>query len=280
MSIQLARNIIDNPAPSTCRKAFTLIELLVVIIIIAILAALLLPVLAKAKTSAHTSNCLSNIKQLALCWTMYADDYQGKIAPNQKTDESLTYWVAGLMSIMPDATNTALLKNSLMYPYNRNTKLYKCPADLILNPLSGAVACRSYSMNCYMNGADVGSTHDSLTGYSVNMKVSQIIHPPPSQAFVFLDESVCTIDDGQYGLSPSGPNFTVNNWLNFPTPRHNNAATFSFADGHASVFKWQGKLLSTMDAARPPMQPPVNVALAADLVDLRKVQAALALPGQ
>ncbi len=61
------------------QHGFTLIELLVVIAIIAILAAILFPVFARAREAAARTQCLNNVKQVALGAIMYVQDYDEKM---------------------------------------------------------------------------------------------------------------------------------------------------------------------------------------------------------
>lgn len=60
---------------------FTLIELLVVVAIIVVLIAILVPSLQGAREQAKRSACGSNLRQIALMYTMYSDENAGYYPP-------------------------------------------------------------------------------------------------------------------------------------------------------------------------------------------------------
>ena len=235
---------------------FTLIELLVVIAIIAILASLLLPALGKAKRQALRGQCLSNQRQLALTWLMYAGDHDERLVLNGEAvaggGESSPFWVYGAgHPNLPAFTNDTYLLDSryaAFAPYLTGPGVYQCPADdgklhvLGGSALSGGRGVRrnrSYSMNGYLGPTPgMESASEYLTpGYRGFHKTSEIVAPAPADTFVFQDVNPANICFPAFivrmpGSSPDG-------FFHYPGSHHDGAGVLAFADGHTESHRWQ-----------------------------------------
>jgi prepilin-type N-terminal cleavage/methylation domain-containing protein len=225
---------IVNPLPDICarfRRAFTLIELLVVIAIIAILAALLLPALNAAKVRAKTAACLSNQRQLAIAWRIYADENNGTLALNlpQNLANNKTLWANGDQgAALP---RTADIKQGLLFPYAQNTSTFHCPGDTSLTNRD-----LTYSMNSWIGSRAMTQPpfYSSGIAYRTFVRESEIAAiGGSSRIWVIMDEDPRTMNDAWFQVNMDDSTY----FASFPGLQHGRGAGLNFADGHTGVFK-------------------------------------------
>ena len=183
---------------------FTLVELLVVIGIIAILAGLIFPALGRAKSRATRISCLSNYRQLTLAFMSYVDDANGYLPPNETEqtggrdglNSTARTWVRG--NAYADSTPTNV-QMGVLFPYNQSVAIYRCPSDRSsVRDERRIRRTRSVSMNMFLNTV-LEPSHPLYS--SCWHRVDQILHPPPSNVFVFIDEHEDSIDNARFAMA-------------------------------------------------------------------------------
>jgi prepilin-type processing-associated H-X9-DG protein len=101
--------------------------MLVVIAIIAILAALLLPALARAKSTARSIKCISNLKQLGLAVYQYASDHDDELVPAALDVPNGAPYQAGWPSILLRGGYITAPKQSYYLQVADEDSVLRCP---------------------------------------------------------------------------------------------------------------------------------------------------------
>jgi prepilin-type N-terminal cleavage/methylation domain-containing protein/prepilin-type processing-associated H-X9-DG protein len=255
-------------------RAFSLIELLAVLAIIALLVSLLLPALGRAKSSGQSVACMNNLKQLQAGYLMYAHDNDDRFPLNRARRFGLNdvrnvegSWVLG--NTQRD-TDTANIEAGTIYRDVGSAAVYRCPADKSTVLGTRALRTRSYSVQGWLNAYFFGKGFnlDPAIYAETKLKLSEVLDPPPSGVFAFIEEHEHSIDAGIFIIEqvPSiNPDTTTGLWFSLPTDRHQQGCNLSFLDGHVEPWRWRAPKVFRQFLAR------ANT----DNSDLRRLQRAL-----
>ncbi len=217
--------------PVTRRPAFTLVELLVVIGIIAILIGILLPALGKARDSAQSIKCLSNLHQLGIATAQYEGETKGYLPYPTTTLGDPTLWFVVLDPYLQRLIN--------------------------IDPGTGVASDRSYTavkqdpVWQQFGTLSISGGQDTTIGYARTYKMNshlrhnnpslpaKVVQVPNAQNFVYLGDGVSLDSTGLVANQPESGQFSmeVNDVTQAnPSLRHAGGANLLFVDGHAGHF--------------------------------------------
>jgi len=213
----------------------------VVIAIIAILAALLLPALARAKENARRIHCLNSLRQWALAFSMYKDDYEFVPREGHRRDGHVRRdnWAN-----VADSANKDVWYNALP-PY-----LEERPARTYASYATGErpkfYENRLFHCPSAKFQTGVGKDNDAFFSLVMNSKliVAPVQLPECSIRFESIDrpaDTVALLEARVYELEPRVDLLQLDSDLGQPSAsasrfaaRHAQRGNLAFCDGHVA----------------------------------------------
>ena len=208
-------------ATSTKRGAFTLVEILVVIGIVALLAGILLSVFSRARNSARTASCASNLRQIGAAFQMYVTDHRGSYPP-------------------VDVLNMDCEWANYIYPYTRSTAVFSCPSFDYGEfrpgcPPKEPTGNPDFPFNNWRGSYNYNIFPTLRTGFIG--RFNEVRLRAPSETILFCDGTGVreTYGSTSAGGSVDGIPINIRDFSDLGN-RHNYGSNVAYADGHV---KWK-----------------------------------------
>lgn len=216
------------------RRGFTLIELLVVVAIIAILAALLFPAFAKARESARRTTCVSNLRQLGLGISMYAQENDSlyPLSSSPSSQVPRTRWADSI------------------FPYVKSAEMFRCPTT------PPNLITKAFAHDSSLRYGGFGYNYQYLGNSRFPFAASDAEILVPAQTIAIVDTNGANFAvspglEGNYVVDPpvatsrkAHPDSrtyyngsTEATGRAMPANRHLEMVSVTFADGHAKAMR-------------------------------------------
>ena len=233
---------LPTSAPTTAPRAFTLVELLVVIGIIALLVGILLPTLGRAQALAKSTQCLSNLRQMATAAQAYVGTHRGYYPPARYVayHGAQTHAYGWDLTTISAPGGPAEHLPGLLWESRGAEGVMQCPA--------------------YDRPAD--GSGDPYTGYNYNTSYighgqGEAIERPAKATAVRDPAGTALFGDGQYRdgpnkfmrapyPNPADADFNFR-WAGTQAYRHLGRTNVAFCDGHAE--SWADRFTENANGA-------------------------------
>ena len=218
-------------------RGFTMVELLAVVAVIALLMGLLLPTLRWVSERARCTQCLSNLRCIGQAVALYAESWKGQYPLSSHKAGSVLARGAWLQSLQEFGAEPAVRL---------------CPSDADARGKS-----TSYATNEHFEPLTPGIDFNPITkapiagGRSVAYRKLASVPRPSAVIYAYEPQGTGTVDHLNTHQFKSLDELQ----RALATTRHDGAANYLFADGHAQTLSWIDLAASFSPPQRSPFDP-------------------------